>query len=235
MKAAADFAQFPRREYRMKPPIRIAFALFAMLLSTSAFAGARDQMVAFTKDLKGLEARFEQHVFDPNGRQSESSSGSVKLSAPRQFRWEYQKPSPQLIVADGDHIWIYDPELEQVTVRNQSFEEQGSPLAVLIDPTELDRQYKVTDGGKTGGLEWLVLIPKKGEDAPFQKAKLGFGASGLQRMELDDALGQRTVIGFSPWHRNPSFPVGTFKFTPPKGADVVGEVSPSAQVTPIRD
>ena len=194
----------------------------------------RERLMAFTKGLKGLDARFEQRVFDPNGRPSETSSGSVKLSAPRQFRWEYLKPAPQLIVADGDHIWIYDPELEQVTVRNQSMEEQGSPLAVLIDPTELDRQYKVSDGGKVGGLDWLVLVPRKEEDAPFQKAKLGFGAAGLVRMELNDGLGQRTVIGFGPWQRNPAFGAGTFRFTPPKGVDVVGSVMPGAQVSPLK-
>ena len=194
----------------------------------------RERLMAFTKGLKGLDARFEQRVFDPNGRPSETSSGSVKLFAPRQFRWEYLKPAPQLIVADGDHIWIYDPELEQVTVRNQSMEEQGSPLAVLIDPTELDRQYKVSDGGKVGGLDWLVLVPRKEEDAPFQKAKLGFGAAGLVRMELNDGLGQRTVIGFGPWQRNPAFGAGTFRFTPPKGVDVVGSVMPGAQVSPLK-
>lgn len=194
----------------------------------------RDRLMTFTKGLKGLDARFEQRVFDPNGRPSETSSGSVKLFAPRQFRWEYLKPAPQLIVADGDHIWIYDPELEQVTVRNQSMEEQGSPLAVLIDPTELDRQYKVRDGGKSGGLDWLVLVPRKEEDAPFQRAKLGFGPAGLVRMELNDGLGQRTVIGFSPWKRNPAFAAGTFRFTPPKGVDVVGSVMPGAQVSPLK-
>lgn len=194
----------------------------------------RERMASFTKGLKSLDARFEQRVFDPNGRPSETSSGSVKLSAPRQFRWEYLKPAPQLIVADGDQIWIYDPELEQVTVRNQSREEQGSPLAVLIDPTELDRQYKVTDGGKSGGLDWLVLLPRKEEDAPFQKAKLGFGAGGLVRMELNDGLGQHTVIGFGPWQRNPAFAAGTFRFTPPKGVDVVGSVMTGAQVSPLK-
>jgi outer membrane lipoprotein carrier protein len=194
----------------------------------------RERLMAFTNGLKGLDARFEQRVFDPNGRPSETSSGSVKLSAPRQFRWEYLKPAPQLIVADGDHIWIYDPELEQVTVRNQSMEEQGSPLAVLIDPTELDREYKVSDGGKSGGLDWLVLVPRKEEDAPFQKAKLGFGVAGLVRMELNDGLGQRTVIGFSAWKRNPAFPAATFRFTPPKGVDVVGSVMPGAQVSPLK-
>jgi outer membrane lipoprotein carrier protein len=219
----------------MKLPIRLAVALCALMLSTGAFASAREQMTTFTKGLTGLDARFDQRVYDPNGRPSDASSGTVKLSAPRQFRWEYQKPAPQLIVADGDHIWVYDPELEQVTVRNQSFEEQGSPLSVLIDPTELDRQYRVTEGGTSNGLSWLVLLPKKGEDAPFQQAKLGFGARGLVRMELNDALGQRTVIGFSAWRRNPAFPAGTFKFTPPAGTDVVGDVGPGATVTPLRN
>ncbi len=219
----------------MNLPIRIALTACALLVSSTALADARAKMTEFTKDLKGLDARFDQRVFDPNGRQSEASSGSVKLSAPRQFRWEYQKPSPQLIVADGNNIWIYDPDLEQVTVRNQSAEEQASPLSVLIDPTELERQYKVSDGGKAGGLEWLVLMPKKSDDAPFEKARLGFGAAGLVRMELNDALGQRTVIGFSPWKRNPRFPAATFRFTPPAGTDVVGSVNAPAKVIPLRD
>lgn len=213
----------------------IVVFLAACSLSSLAAAGAREQMSAFTQGVKGIEAHFEQQVFDGNGHQTEKSAGTVKLSAPRQFRWEYQTPSPQLIVADGDHIWIYDPELQQVTVRNQSFEEQSSPLAVLIDPTELDRQFKVSDGGHADDLDWLVLLPKKTEDAPFVKAKLGFGAGGLNRMELDDALGQHTVIGFSSWNRNPKFARDAFVFTPPKGADVIGDVGESAEVLPLRN
>lgn len=196
---------------------------------------ARAQLDAFTRGLKGLDGSFSQQVFDPNGRKADSSSGSVRMAAPRQFRWEYRQPAPQLIVADGDHIWIYDPELEQVTVRQQSLEEQDSPLSVLIDPTELDRQYKVSEGGRAEGLDWLVLVPRKADDAPFQKARLGFGAAGLARMELTDGLGQRTVIAFSAWKRNPAFAAGTFRFTPPKGVDVVGSVSPAAQVSPLKD
>ena len=219
----------------MKPSALLLIALLAATSATQVLADARTQMSTFTRGLKGLDARFQQRVFDPNGRPAETSSGRVMLSAPRYFRWEYQKPAPQLIVADGDHIWIHDPDLEQVTVRNQSFEEQGSPLAVLIDPTELERQYKVSEGGKAGGLDWLVLVPKKPDNAPFQRAKLGFGAGRLVRMELQDGLGQRTVIGFSPWLRNPRFAKGTFKFVPPPGTDVVGDVRTGAQVTPLRD
>ena len=118
--------------------IRKTLAVLVLALASgSAFAGARERLQDFTTGLKGLEGRFEQRVFDPNGKQTEHSSGTVELSAPRLFRWAYLKPYAQLIVADGDHIWIHDPELDQVTVRNQSYEEQSSPLAVLIDPTEL--------------------------------------------------------------------------------------------------
>ena len=87
----------------------------------------------------------------------------------------------------------------------------------------------------SAGLDWLVLQPRQAEDAPFQKARLGFGAKGLAKMELTDGLGQRTVIAFGAWKHNPAFPAGTFRFTPPKGVDVVGSVSPAAQVTPLRD
>jgi outer membrane lipoprotein carrier protein len=218
----------------MKTFTRLA-VLALVLASGTAFAGAREKMQGFTQGLKGLEGRFEQRVFDPNGKQTEASSGTVELLAPRQFRWAYLKPYAQLIVADGDHIWIHDPDLEQVTVRNQSFEEQSSPLTVLIDPTELERQFVVRDGGAAGGFEWLELTPRKAEGAPFEKAKLGFGAAGLARMELFDALGQRTEMHFSGWRRNPAFAAGRFRFTPPKGADVIGEVSPGAEVNPLRD
>jgi outer membrane lipoprotein carrier protein len=219
----------------MKLPVLLAASLVATLASGAADAGARQKMQAFTLGLKGLDGRFEQRVYDSDGRETEASSGTVKVAAPRSFRWQTLKPSPQLVVADGDQVWIYDPDLEQVTVRNQSAEEQSSPLSVLIDPTELDRQYKVSEGGTAAGLEWLVLAPKQGEDASFKQARLGFGAAGLVRMELQDSLGQRTVIGFGPWRRNPGFSAGTFRFTPPPGTDVVGTPVKKAQVTPLKD
>jgi len=212
-----------------------ALTLTLLAAALPALADGRAQLTKFTAGLKGLDGQFQQSVYDPNGRVTDKTSGTVQLSAPRQFRWETLAPAKQLIVADGDHIWIHDPDLEQVTVRNQSAEEQGSPLTILIDPTELDRQFKAVDGGKAEGLEWLVLTPKKTDDAPFLQAKLGFGQTGLARMEFSDALGQRTVIAFSAWKRNPAFAKGVFRFTPPKGADVVGTINPSAQVTPLRD
>lgn len=195
-----------------------------LLLAGHAFAGAREDLTRFTTGLKGLEGKFSQQVFDANGRAKESSAGSVAVSAPRLFRWEYTKPYPQLIVADGKTVWVFDPDLEQVTRRPQGPAEQDSPLAALIDPARLDRDFQVEDAGSEGGLQWLRLKPKQGGDeAAFQSARLGLDGKGLAKMEIVDALGQRTEISFSGWKRNPAFARETFRYSPPAGVDVVGE------------
>ncbi|MEO6263754.1 MAG: outer membrane lipoprotein chaperone LolA [Luteimonas sp.] len=202
--------------------IRLA-GLAIALSATSAFAGARDDLTTFTKGLKGLDGQFTQQLYDANGKLKESSSGRVALSAPRLFRWEYVKPYAQLIVADGRRVWVYDPDLQQVTRRAQGAEEQNSPLAALIDPSKLDRDFVIREAGSEDGLDWLVLSPKNASEASFKSARLGFGPQGLATMQVIDALGQKTRIAFSGWKRNPSFAADTFRYTPPKGVDVVGE------------
>lgn len=198
-------------------------AIAATLFSFAAMATARDDLTAFTRDLKGLDGLFAQKVYDANGKLKESTSGRVAMSAPRLFRWEYLKPHPQLIVADGKKVWVYDPDLEQVTVRAQGAEEQDSPLAALIDTRKLDQDFVIKDAGSEGGLNWLVLTPRNQDKASFESAKLGFGPAGLAQMQVVDALGQHTEIAFSGWKRNPGFAKGTFSYTPPKGVDVIGE------------
>jgi outer membrane lipoprotein carrier protein len=201
-----------------------------------AHAGPREDFARYTQGLKGLDGKFEQKVFEASGRMKEDSTGTVALSAPRLFRWEYLKPNPQLIVADGDRVWVYDPDLEQVSVKSQGSQEQQSPLYVLIDPTELDRRYVVADAGSHDGLKWISLAPKKADDEDgFKVALLGFDGNDLRDMQLSDNLGQRTEITFSDWHRNPTFAKGLFTFTPPKGVDVVGEVGKGADVHPLKN
>lgn len=205
---------------------RLIVSTIALLLAGGAAhaAGTRDRLDAFTKDLKGLDGQFTQTVFDPAGKQRETSSGRVALSAPRLFRWEYAKPYPQLIVADGNTVWVYDPDLQQVTRRAQGSAEQDSPLTALIDPSKLERDYTVSEAGRRGGLQWLQLKPKQpAEQSGFSVAQLGFDAKGLRRMQVTDALGQRSDVAFSGWKRNPAFAATTFRFVPPKGVDVVGE------------
>jgi outer membrane lipoprotein carrier protein len=204
--------------------IRSRAAVFILLffLASAAHAGGRDSLAAFGKGLQGLEGNFTQQVFDSKGKRKENNSGRVAMSAPRLFRWEYLKPFKQLIVADGERVWAYDPDLKQASVRPQGIQEQNSPLAALIDPQRLDRDFDVKETGASGGFEWLELTPKQSQEASFQRARLGFDRLGLARMEVVDALGQRTEIAFGGWNRNPKFPANTFRFKPPKGTDVVG-------------
>lgn len=206
---------------RLFAPVLVPLLALGLFAGT-AQAGGRESLDAFTRGLKGLDGQFTQDVFDSKGKRKESASGRVALSTPRQFRWEYVKPYPQLIVADGAKVWVYDPDLKQVTVRPQGVEEQNSPLAALIDPNKLDRDFIVREGGREGGLDWLELLPKQAENSTFQSARLGFDAKGLARMRIIDGLGQRTDIGFSGWKRNPAFAASTFRFSPPKGVDIVG-------------
>jgi outer membrane lipoprotein carrier protein len=192
-----------------------------LLAANAASAGAREQLDAFTSNLKGLDGQFRQQVFDAHGTHKETSTGRVAVSAPRLFRWEYLTPYPQLIVADGDTVWVHDPDLQQVSKRPQGVEEANSPLAILLDPARLDRDFTVKEAGAAAGIEWLQLTPRQAE-APFKTAKLGFSAAGLVQMEYVDALGQRTRISFDGWKRNPRFAKETFEFVPAKGVDVIG-------------
>ena len=209
-------------------PHRLRHARLALLalalLSGTAFAGARDELTRFTTGLKGLEGGFSQQVFDANGRAKESSQGKVAVSAPRLFRWEYTRPFEQLIVADGQKVWVYEPDLQQATVKTQGEEERNSPLVALFDPARLDRQFDVSEEATASeGLQWLTLTPKVDAEASFQMARLGFGPQGLARMQVVDLVGQKTEVRFEAWKRNPAFAAGTFQFKPGKDVDVVGE------------
>jgi outer membrane lipoprotein carrier protein len=195
---------------------------------------ARSHLDAFAKDLRAVSANFEQQVFDPKGGRGKTSRGSLALKAPRQFRWDTTAPYKQLIVADSDKVWIYDADLEQVTVRAQGTEEAHSPLTVLTDLSQLDRDFTTSEQGTHDGLTWLRL-KSKDKEPQFAYADLGFDAGGLERMLFEDTLGDKTEIRFSNWRRNPPMAVDTFHFTPPKGVDVIGDPTPSATAYPIKD
>jgi outer membrane lipoprotein carrier protein len=213
------------------------FALALLLpLSIPAHAAetARAHLDAFAKGLHALSASFEQQVFDANGGKGKSSRGTLALDAPRQFRWETTAPYAQLIVADGDKVWIYDADLEQVSVRPQGTEEAHSPLTVLTDLSRLDRDFATSEQGEHDGLTWLRLKSRE-KDPQFAYADLGFDAGGLERMRFEDTLGDKTEIRFADWKRNPALPPDTFRFTPPPGVDVIGDPTPAAVAHPVHD
>ena len=194
---------------------------------------ARARLDAFAQNLHSLTGQFKQSLTDLNGKSSKSSSGTLALEAPRQFRWDTVAPYKQTIVADGSRVWMYDPDLEQVTVRVQSSEEAHSPLTVLTDVKQIDKNFKVTEQGEHDGLAWLRLN-STGTDPQFDYADLGFDASGLARMTFRDQLGATTDIRFSDWHRNTALPAATFNFVPPKGADVIGD-APVISTQPLKE
>lgn len=193
---------------------------------------ARAQLNAFATDLHSLTGHFQQTLMDANGRPIKTSAGTLALEAPREFRWQTVSPYKQLIVADGGHVWLYEPDLDQVTVRDQNSASGHSPLTVLTDIGRLDKDFTSVELGTRDGLNWLQLKPKS-QRAQFVYVELGFDAAGLREMRFEDLTGNLTRIRFSDWQRNPTLPASTFNFTPPKGADVIGDTRNVPMVRPL--
>lgn len=190
--------------------------------SLTAHAGAIDQLHDFLKNTRTLKAEFVQAVIAKNGRKPQPSSGVVAISRPGKLRWEIQKPYPQLIVGDGEKIWMHDPELQQVTVRQAGQAIGSSPAALLAGSNALETNFTLGEAGESEGLAWVDATPKAG-DSGFEKVRLGFSGGDLKAMELLDSFGQTTLIRFSRIERNLPLPAPTFRFNPPAGVDVVGE------------
>lgn len=187
-----------------------------------AHASAIEHLNDFLKNTRTLKAEFSQSVIGKNGRKPQNSSGTVAISRPGKLRWEILKPYPQLVVGDGEKIWVYDPELKQVTVRKAGQAIGGSPAALLAGNNDLDKNFSLKEAGDADGLSWLEATPKA-SDSGFERVRLGFAGNELRAMELLDTFGQTTLVRFSKIERNPALPANSFKFTPPAGADVVGE------------
>lgn len=206
--------------------MNIAQKLFSVaafaLLPAWAQAGAVDQLHDFLKTTKTLRAEFSQTVIGRNGRKPQQSAGVVAISRPGKLRWEIRKPYPQLVVGDGEKIWIHDPELQQVTVRKADKALGASPAALLSGSNELEKNFSLKDAGEAEGLNWVDATPKA-SDSGFERIRLGLAGSDLRAMELQDSFGQTTLIRFTKLERNPALPATTFRFVPPAGADVVGE------------
>lgn len=198
--------------------------LIILLLGFPALAAASsvETLKAFLEQTHSAKARFAQMVLDKNLKVLQQATGTMEFARPGKFRWEYSKPYEQTIVGDGDKLWIYDKDLNQVTVRKLDLALGSSPAALLAGSNEIEKNYTLSNLGHQEGLDWLEAVPKS-KDTVFERIKLGFSKAGLESMELHDQFGQVTVIKFADVERNPKLPPGTFRFTPPKGADVISE------------
>ena len=198
--------------------ILIACALYSGL-SWPAMAEGVTELKRFISETQSLRADFTQTV---TGRETQVSQGRLELSRPGKFRWMYDKPYPQLIVGDGKTLWIYDPDLAQVTRRQLDQALGSSPAALLAGRNEIERNYKLRNLGQADNLEWLEATPKNKEGS-FQAIRMGFRNGDLVRMVLADSFNQTTVLDFYRLEKNPRMSTDHFRFTPPVGTDVIGE------------
>jgi len=208
---------------------RIAF--LALLIFSGMFPGhdalaqtpGRDQLLQFAKGLDTLESSFNQRVLAADGGVEDESEGQVWLHQPRHIRWEYGGEFPELVVADGTTLWIYDESLEQVTIKPQSDFAADSPLSLLSDIGSLDEQFEVREAGDLDGMSLLDLraISKESE---FGHILLGLKGDELRLMAMEDAFGMRTEIHFTEVHRNLPLEASLFTFAVPEGTDVIGDL-----------
>jgi outer membrane lipoprotein carrier protein len=194
-----------------------------LALPLLAHADSADKLKNFIASTRSGQANFTQVVLDQSGKALQTASGTMQFVRPGKFRWVYQKPYEQLIVGDGAKFWLYDSDLNQVTVKKLDAALGSSPAALLSGNNEIERSFVLKDMGKRDALDWLEATPKA-QDTSFEKILLAFNAqSDLVAMELLDAFGNQTVLRFSGLQRNPVLAPQLFKFVPPKGADVLGE------------
>ena len=201
----------------------LAFLGVLLVLPLTAISASLERFSEFINQTLTARGEFEQKIFDRNRRLLQESRGVLAFSRPGKFRWTYVKPYAQLIVGDGSKVWIYDEDLKQVTVRKLDQALGSTPAALLAGNNQAMRAFNLSDQGAKGGLEWLEALPRD-KEGNFERIRMGFGSSGLEVMELLDGFGQTTVLRFVSLKRNPKLDPGLFRFSPPKGADVIGDV-----------
>ena len=191
-------------------------------LATAAHAAAIDRFKTYVRGTQSARGEFEQKVLDRNGKLVQQAKGTFVFQRPGKFRWVYAKPADQVIVGDGERVWIHDRDLNQVTVRKLSRALGSTPAALLAGSADVEKAFELSEAGAKDGLEWLEAKPKDRE-AGFERVRMGFDAEGIRAMELFDHFGQTTLLRFTKLARNPKVDRSEFRFQPPKGADVLGE------------
>ena len=202
---------------------KLLFGISFFMCAAAAHAGGIGKLREFVASTRSAQADFTQVVLDQGGRRIQSASGVMQFVRPGKFRWTYRKPYEQIIVGDGAKFWLYDVDLNQVTVKKLDAALGSSPAALLSGSNEIERGFALKESGTQDGLDWLQAIPRA-QDSSFASILMAFDAQAeLAVMELNDQFGHKTVLRFSRLKRNPQLPPSLFRFTPPKGADVLAE------------
>jgi len=190
-----------------------------------AYAGADgyEQLDRFFEKVTTFKASFIQVVLDENLLALEESSGLLWIARPGRFRWDYESVHPQTIVADGQVLWVYDVELEQVTRKEQESAIGQTPAVLLSGGQQYRKDYNVTILGRQGAVNWISLVPKL-NDGSFAEIQLGFEGETLRLIQLLDELNQITRVTLANVVENEPIPDSVFQFVPPTGVDILSDV-----------
>ncbi|WP_345794919.1 outer membrane lipoprotein chaperone LolA [Thauera sp. JM12B12] len=209
--------------------LRGAAAVAMALSAFGAFAaGGVQQLRDFVAGARSAEGEFEQVVTTQSGRRPQEASGSFAYARPGRFHWEYDRPYRQVLVGDGERLWSWDPDLNQVTVRTIGDALGATPAAILFGSGALEDSFELAEGGEHDGLAWAEARPKRTESG-FESLRIGLADGQLRRMEMRDHFGQTTVIRFVRLRANPALAADRFTFSPPAGADIIGDLSGTAR------
>ncbi len=201
--------------------MRTFILLCGLAYSGIASAAGIDQLKAFWANTHAAQGSFAQSVVAKAGRKSQNSTGHFAMARPGKLRWAYEKPYQLLLVADGEKLWSYDADLNQVTMSKMDKALGASPAALLTGES-LDKHFTLTEAGVADGLEIVDAVPKV-VDGTFSRVRIGLSNNLPRLMEVRDNFGQTTTLLFTEFQSNPLLGKDTFRFVAPKGADVVGE------------
>ena len=206
------------------PLIAGAVGVTLAALVAPAYASGTAQLKAFVAQVKSARGEFEQKQVkgqqDGAVKVSNAASGTFEFARPGRFIWRYVKPYDPLLQADGETLYIYDKDLNQVTERKLGASLGASPAAILFGSNDIEKNFTLKDAGVKNGIDWVELKPKA-KDTQFQRVGIGFRDGNLAAMELYDAFGNVTLLTFDKMQKNPPMPADSFKFTMPKGADLI--------------
>lgn len=193
--------------------------LLGLLFAGAAHADAVATLREFVQEVSSGRSAFTQTVSSADGTRKKTSSGSFEFQRPNRFRFAYAKPFEQLIVADGQKVWIFDADLNQASSRKLG-QALGATPAALLAGGSLDKDFVLSSEPPRDGLVWAVAMPRT-KDGPFQQLRVGFRGKTLAALEIFDSFGQRSLLQFSRFEANLPLAAGLFRFTPPAGADVI--------------
>ncbi len=205
--------------------MKIIIKLIGLVMLFPALAYAdqgRQSLDTFLANTQTIEARFQQKLLDNKGILLQQSAGQFTLKRPGKFIWDYRLPYPQKIVSNGKKIWVFDSELEQVSIKQYSEMLSGAPVALLDQRKKIEDDFVITDAGIVQGQNWVKLKPRSA-DSEFLEIHVGMANGNLKSMRLMDSFGQTTSIEFEQMQTNVPLEDSLFEFKPPAGVDVIGQ------------